>query len=304
MNILHMKYAVEVARLGSLNKAAEVLLIAQPNISRSIKELEASLGITIFKRSAKGMVLTSEGEEFIGYAREILRQIEDVELLYRRGAHKRQRFSICTHYSCYVSEALTEFSSLALSESADIFCRESTPMGAVEKLLENNCNLALVRYAAELDRYYKDIFEEKALTCEMVAEFSYVALMSDKHPLAKNKEVTSSELCEYAQVTHSAPTVPSADGSMDRELSGNGGRIVLFDRAAEYDILACNNRTFMLVSPVSEKVLGRHALVQKRVSDNNKIYKDMLLYRNGYKLSKFDNAFITALCCAKRNCMS
>ena len=52
MNILHMKYAVEVARLGSLNKAAETLMIAQPNISRSIKELEADLGITIFQRCA------------------------------------------------------------------------------------------------------------------------------------------------------------------------------------------------------------------------------------------------------------
>ena len=63
-----MKYAVEVARLGSLSKAAETLIIAQPNISRSIKDLEADLGITIFNRSAKGMVLTPEGEEFINYA--------------------------------------------------------------------------------------------------------------------------------------------------------------------------------------------------------------------------------------------
>lgn len=47
MNILHMKYAVEVAKAGSLNKAAETLLIAAPNVSRSIKELEADIGISI-----------------------------------------------------------------------------------------------------------------------------------------------------------------------------------------------------------------------------------------------------------------
>ena len=73
-----MKYAVEVARLGSLSKAAETLIIAQPNISRSIKDLEADLGITIFNRSAKGMVLTPEGEEFINYAQNILKQIKIV----------------------------------------------------------------------------------------------------------------------------------------------------------------------------------------------------------------------------------
>ena len=79
MNILHLKYAVEVAKVGSLNKAAETLLIAAPNVSRSIKELEADLGITIFGRTAKGMFLTPEGHEFIGYAKTILSQIEQVE---------------------------------------------------------------------------------------------------------------------------------------------------------------------------------------------------------------------------------
>ena len=53
MNILHMKYAVEIAKVGSINKASEVLLIAQPNFSRSIKELESDLGITIFSRTSK-----------------------------------------------------------------------------------------------------------------------------------------------------------------------------------------------------------------------------------------------------------
>ena len=77
-----MKYAVEVAKAGSLNKAAETLLIAAPNVSRSIKELEADIGISIFERTAKGMELTPEGEEFINYAKGILSQIDEVENFY------------------------------------------------------------------------------------------------------------------------------------------------------------------------------------------------------------------------------
>ena len=68
MNLLHMKYALEVAKAGSVNKAAEELLIAQPNLSRAIKELEQSLGIAIFDRSARGMRLTPDGEVFVNYA--------------------------------------------------------------------------------------------------------------------------------------------------------------------------------------------------------------------------------------------
>ena len=79
MNILHMKYAVEVARIGSINKAAEQLYIAQPNLSRCIKELEADLGIVIFDRTFKGMKLTPDGEEFIHYAQKVLSQIDDIE---------------------------------------------------------------------------------------------------------------------------------------------------------------------------------------------------------------------------------
>ena len=92
MNILHMKYAVEVAKAGSVNKAAEKLFMAPPNVSRSIKELESDLGITIFERSAKGVTLTHEGEEFIGYAKSLLKQIDHIEGLYKENSVKKQRF--------------------------------------------------------------------------------------------------------------------------------------------------------------------------------------------------------------------
>ena len=82
MNLVQLKYAVEIADTGSINKAAENLFIGQPNLSRAIKELESSLNITIFHRSAKGMDLTPDGENFIRYARTILKQVEDVENLF------------------------------------------------------------------------------------------------------------------------------------------------------------------------------------------------------------------------------
>ncbi|MBQ3076719.1 MAG: LysR family transcriptional regulator, partial [Clostridia bacterium] len=65
MNILHLKYAVEVARIGSIKKTAEILFNTQPNLSRCIRELETSVGITIFDRTTKGMVPTPEGEHFL-----------------------------------------------------------------------------------------------------------------------------------------------------------------------------------------------------------------------------------------------
>ena len=141
MNLLHMKYAVEVARLGSLNKAAEALMTAQPNISRSIKELEADLGITIFQRSSKGMVLTPEGEEFVDYARDILHRIDKIEQSYRDGSHKKRKFSISVPRACYISAAMAEFSKQIGDTPVEIYYKETNSKKTIKKLLENEFKL-------------------------------------------------------------------------------------------------------------------------------------------------------------------
>ena len=85
MNLVHLKYAVEVAKTKSISKAAENLYMGQPNLSRAIKELEDSLGITIFSRTTKGISVTPDGEEFLQYAKRILAQVDEVEEVYRNG---------------------------------------------------------------------------------------------------------------------------------------------------------------------------------------------------------------------------
>ena len=87
MNLLHMKYAVEIAETNSINKAADKLYVGQSALSRAIKELEASIGVTLFERSAKGMFLTSDGEIFIRYAKNILKQVDEVEEMFSHGVY-------------------------------------------------------------------------------------------------------------------------------------------------------------------------------------------------------------------------
>ena len=155
LNILHMKYAAEVARLGSLNKAAEALMVAQPNISRSIKELEADLGITIFQRSAKGMVLTPDGEEFMDYARDILNRIDRVEQSYRDGSHKKRKFSISVPRACYISDAFAEFSKSIGQGDAEIYYKETNSKKTIKKVLDGEYKLGIVRYSENYDKQYK-----------------------------------------------------------------------------------------------------------------------------------------------------
>jgi len=303
MNILHMKYAVEVAKVGSLNKAAETLLIAQPNISRSIKELEADLGITIFDRTSKGMFLTPEGENFIGYAKNILKQIEQVEDIYKNGAVKKQKFSISVPRACYISEAFAQFSKSLSFDPAEIFYKETNSQRTINNILNHDYKLGIIRYAENYDKYFKTMLEEKGLSYEMVTEFSYSLIMSADSPLAELDEITFDDLTDYIEIAHADPYVPSLPLSkvVKEELPDNiERRIFIFERASQFDLLSENPDTFMWVSPAPQKVLDRYNLVQRKCVDNKKVYKDVLIYKNGYKLTKMDKQFITELCESKR----
>ncbi|MBQ8177856.1 MAG: LysR family transcriptional regulator [Clostridia bacterium] len=303
MNILHVKYAVEVAKLGSLNKASESLCIALPNISRSIKELEADLNITIFERSSKGVSLTPQGEGFLNYAKNILAQIDQLENLYKENSANKQKFSISVPRACYISEAFAQFSKELGYGEAEIFYKETNSQRTITNISEYEYKLGIIRYADNYDKYFKSMLEEKGFEYEMVAEFNYRLIMSKNNPLAKLDEITFDDLVGYIEIAHADPYVPSLPLAKVKkeELPDNiDRRIFVFERGSQFDLLSENYETFMWVSPAPQKVLDRYGLVQKECVDNKKIYKDMLIYKKGYRLTRLDKRFIEKLCEAKR----
>ena len=303
MNLLHMKHALEVAKAGSLSKASEVLLIAAPNISRSIKELETDLGISIFDRTQNGMKLTPEGEEFINFAKGILGQIDEVEKFYKAGAPKKQKFSISVPRACYISEAFANFSKSLSKDAAEVFYKETNSQRTIHNMLNHDYKLGIIRYAENYDKYFKAMLEEKGFQYELVTEFTYSLIMSADNPLAQRQEITFDDLVDYIEIAHADPYVPSMPLSkvVKEELPDNiDRRIFIFERASQFDLLSLNPETFMWVSPAPKSLLERYNLVQRKCADNKKVYKDVLIYKNGYTLSKLDRQFITELCESKR----
>lgn len=303
MNILHMKHAIEVARAGSLGKAAERLMIAAPNISRSVKELESDLGITIFERTQSGMRLTPEGDEFIGYARTIIDQIDRLEQYYKSDAPKKRSFSISVPRACYISDAFAEFSKLLSHEPVEVYYKETNSRRTINNILDRDYKLGIIRYADSYDAYFKSMLEEKGLEYELVCEFSYSLIMSAHSPLAAKDNIEYSDLADLIEIAHADPYVPSMPFSrvVKEELPDDTERrIFIFERASQFDLLSRNPETFMWVSPAPPQLLEKYELVRKSCRENRRIYKDLLIYKKGYKLTSLDRAFITALCEAKR----
>ena len=290
-----------------MGKASETLLIATPNLSRSIKELEADLGIQIFERTKNGMILTPQGEEFLNYGKEILKQIDDVEKFYKEGAPKKQKFSISVPRACYISEAFAEFSKTLSNEPAEIFYKETNSQRTINNMLNHEYKLGIIRYAADYDRYFKAMLEEKGFQYELVTEFSYSLIMSENNPLAKKENIAFSDLKGYIEIAHADPFVPSMPLSkvVKEELSDNiERRIFVFERASQFELLSVNPQTFMWVSPPPESFLEKYGIVLKKCPENKKVYKDVLIYKKGYKFTHLDRQFITKLCESKRKHIS
>ena len=304
MNFLHLKYAIMVAETGSISKAAEKLYVAQPNVSRAIKELESDLNITIFDRNSKGMIVTPEGEQLIHYAKRILRQIDDMEKIFKYQK-KKNVFSISVPRASYISDAFVEFSKcLNNIDNAEVYYKETNAYRVINNVINEEYNLGILRYYINHDRYFKDIIEKKELKCELINQFKYALIFNKNSALAENKEIHYSDLKDFIEIAHGDPYVPSLSTNelVKTELSEEvSRRIFVFERASQFELLANNEETFMWVSPVSKRLLDRYGLVQKECIDNTKEYKDLLIYRSNYKLSKLDQEFITKLCESKRN---
>lgn len=303
MNLLHFKYAVEIAKTKSISQAAENLYMGQPNLSRAIKELEDKLGITIFLRNPRGITITEEGEEFLEYARRIIAQVEEVEQMYRSGKRK-QLFSVCVPRASYISYALTEFAgNINPDAPADITYRETNSMRTVQSLIKEECHLGIVRYQSNYDKYFKSMFNDKKLVSELVAEFEYELLISKEHPLAEKEEILPGDLEEYIEITHADPYVPSIPMTdvKKAEFSENvDKRIYVYERASQFSLLEKVPTTFMWVAPVPQELCDKYGLVQKKCTFNGKSYKDVLLYRKNYRLTELDKKFIECLCDVKR----
>ena len=303
MNFLHLKYAIVVAETGSINKASEKLFVAQPNVSRAIKELETELDITIFERNSKGMTVTPEGEQLLTYGKKLIHEMEEMEAIFK-GQKKKNIFSISVPRASYIASAFVKFSDcLKKIDNAEVYYKETNAYRVINNVLNDDSKLGIIRYAANYDKYFKDLFDRRELKYELVYEFKYVLAFSKESVLAKNDEIYYSDLKDFIEIAHGDPYVPSLPTSelSKFEFSEDiSRRIYVFERASQFELLSNNEDTFMWVSPLEEEILNKYNLVQKHCVDNLKEYKDVMIYRSSYNLSKLDCEFITQLCESKR----
>ena len=280
MNLQQLRYAVEVAKTGSITAAAKNLYMGQPNLSKSIRELEAELGITLFERTARGVAPTKNGEDFLGYARSIIAQMESLETMFGSHTETGTQLSVCAPRASYVAQAFSRYLGAEGRAPLQVQYRETSAAAVISDVASGTANLGLLR--------------ENALSGEVLWEFSMVVLLHERHPLAALGDIPYHLLGDYPEIVHGdlTPVLPAEQPA--QAAGGRQGRIAVFDRGGQFDILRNVPGSYMWVSPVPFEILAQQELVQKPCRSASR-YRDVLVRRRPGALSAAEVAFINEL---------
>ena len=291
MNLQYVKYALEISRTGSISKAAENLSVAQPNLSRAVKELESQLGISIFERTRTGMTVTPEGEKLLSAGERILREVGELETMFSGEALPRESLSVMAAPSAYLAHAFISFCA-SLPEDAIYETRysEGDLTEALDAVVSGAVKLGIVRIPVHFEKYYTDKLTAKELKHETVAEFSPVILAGLGSSLAGKDTVTPVALGELCQVT-SPESLPLEECKSDAAVKKE---ITVTDRAAAYALLA-NDPTLCIVAPPMPPFLAAQMGLVQRPCFDTTLYRDLLICRKDYRLTATDEAFLRAL---------
>ena len=291
MNLQYLRYALEISRTGSISKAAENLSVAQPNLSRAVKELEGSLGISIFERTRTGMTVTPEGERLLSAGERILREVGELETMFDGETVPRSTLSVCAAPAAYLAHAFVSFCA-ALPEDGLFETRysEGTLNEVLDAVTRGTAKLGIVRIPLHFEKYYTDKLTERDLKWETVAEFSPVVLAGLGSPLAGKETVTPMSLSEVNQVI-SPETVPLEQSG--RETSPKK-EITVTDRATAYSLLS-NDPTLCITAPPMPSFLAAQLGLIQRPAFDATVYRDLLICQRSYRLTDTDEAFLRAL---------
>ncbi|MDD5919289.1 MAG: LysR family transcriptional regulator [bacterium] len=304
MNTQHLKYVVEVERTGSITQAADNLYMAQPNLSKAIKELEDTLGISIFRRTSKGVVPTEKGAEFLVYAKRILTQLEKVEALNLPRTEERQSFSVSVPRVSYIAKAVTRFvASLDPEKELDVNVRETGAKETIAQVAEGQFNLGVVRYRLLYENYFTRALAERELRSEPIWEADCYVTVSAKHPLAQKRAILPDDLSGCIELVNDDADVPYLPAHEQRRYQTGGTRLLrqisIYDRANQFELLERIPNAYMWATPIPKDMLLRYGLVQRESRSGEGRSKDVLIYPAGYAMSPLEQRFINELYVAR-----
>ena len=202
MTLQQLRYVTTVADTGTISRAAQQFYISQPSLTNTIRELEQEVGLTIFHRTNRGVALTPEGEEFLGYARQVLAQIELIEEKYLGSAPVKHQFCVSAQHYSFAVEAFVELLKEYGGEEYDFRIRETQTYEIIEDVAKLRSEVGVLYLNHDNETVLRKVIREHDLIFTPFFTAKPHVFVSAASPLAQKKALTLDDLKLYPRLSY------------------------------------------------------------------------------------------------------
>ncbi len=201
MTLNQLLYIITIADEGSLNKAAEKLYMTQPSLTSSLRDVESELGVTIFRRTGRGVTVTNDGVEFLQYARQLYGQYESLMGKYSDEGGLKQKFGVSTQHYSFAIKAFVEMVKKFDMREYDFAIRETKTQEVIDDVVSLKSELGLI-YLSDFNRQaITKMLRQNGLEFVPLIECNAYAYVWKNHPLANRKSVSFDDLADFPNMT-------------------------------------------------------------------------------------------------------
>lgn len=197
MTITQLRYVIAISQANSMNEAARQLFISQPSLSASLKDLEEEIGIELFRRTNRGVMVTPEGEEFLGYARQVVEQYQLIETRYVEKKEIKKKFSVSMQHYTFAVNAFVEMVKQFGMDEYEFAIHEEKTYEVIEDVKNFKSEIGIL-YLNDFNRkVLTKLFQEYGLEFHEILKCGVYVYLWKGHPLAQREEIALEELEQY-----------------------------------------------------------------------------------------------------------
>lgn len=294
LTLQQLKYAIEVSNCGSMNEAAKRLFISQPSLSNAIKDLEGEIGITIFDRNNRGISISLEGVEFLGYARQIIEQTELLENHYKGIKLKPVHFSVSTQHYAFVVDAFVRFMKQLNTEQYEFNLKETKTYEIIDDVRTLHSDVGILYINDSNSKVLNKVFSDSNLKFTPLFNTNPHIFISVKHPLADRESVTIKDIEPFPCIKFEQGENNSLHFSEEMiNLSETAKTIRVNDRATLSNLLIGTDSYTVGTGVVVSDLNGDE--IKSIPLDSNEIFTVGWIAHKDIKLSKIATGFIDIL---------
>ena len=269
MTYKQLQYVVTVAEEGNITSAAKKLFVAQPSLTSAIRELEEEYNITIFMRSNKGVKLTSEGEEFLGYARQVLDQTTLIEERYKGKQSGKLKFYVSAQHYSFAVEAFVELLKRSGADKYEFHMRETQTFNIIDDVSHLRSEIGILYLNKFNEEVITKTLRDNNLSFTPLFKAEPHVFIGKNSPLAKKKSLTLEDLKPYPRLSYEQGSHNSfyfseeilSTVDCDKEL-------VVLDRATLFNMLIGLNGYTICSGVINEELNGPNIIAKKLKVDD------------------------------------